>query len=193
MIGMLSITDPILTDRLVIRRFRETDLVDLVAFESLPEVVRYLYWDDLSGKAIQERLTRRLLLHTITTAGDGVLLAAEHAASGKVIGHVMLEWVSQQHAQGEIGFVFDPRFQRQGYGTEATTAVMKLGFARLDLHRIVGRADARNVASAALMRRLGMRQEAMFRQDEYVKGEWTDTVLFAALADEWPVASAVIR
>lgn len=189
---MLSITHPILTDRLVLRRFQETDLMDLVAFESLPEVVRYLYWDDLSVAAIQQRLTRRLLLHTITTVGDGVVLAVEHVASRKVIGHVMLEWTSQQHAQGEVGFVFDPLFQRQGYGTEATAAMLKVGFNRLGLHRIVGRADTRNIASAALMHRLGMRQEALFRQDEYVKGEWTDTVIFAALAAEWPLTSAAI-
>ena len=187
---MLSVTDPILTNRLVIRRFQDADLMDLVAFESLPEVVRHLYWEDLSVAAIQERLTRRLLLHTITAEGEALLLAVEHAASGKVIGHVMLQWVSEQHAQGEIGFVFNPLFQRQGYGTEATVAIMKLGFAGLDLHRIVGRADARNVASVALMHRLGMQQEAVFRQDEYVKGEWTDSVVFAALADEWPAISA---
>lgn len=30
-----------------------------------------------------------------------------------------------------------------------------------------------------------MRREAHFLQDEYVKGEWTDTLVFAQLAAAW--------
>ena len=58
-------------------------------------------------------------------------------------------------------------------------------FTGLGAHRVVGRMDARNVASARVMERLGMRREAHLLENEYVKGEWTDEVIYAVLDTEW--------
>lgn len=44
--------------------------------------------------------------------------------------------------------------------------------------------DARNTASARLAERVGMVQEAHFRKNWWSKGEWTDTLIFAQLADD---------
>jgi len=63
--------------------------------------------------------------------------------------------------------------------------MLRLGFDELGLHRIIGRCDARNTASARLMERLGMRQEAHFRENERFKGEWGDELIYAMLAREW--------
>jgi RimJ/RimL family protein N-acetyltransferase len=35
------------------------------------------------------------------------------------------------------------------------------------------------------MERLGMREEAHLRENEIVKGEWTDELVYAMLEDEW--------
>ena len=48
-----------------------------------------------------------------------------------------------------------------------------------------GRLDARNEASAGVLARLGMRREAHLRENEFVKGEWTDEFVFAITEDEW--------
>ena len=60
-----------------------------------------------------------------------------------------------------------------------------MGFDELGLHRIEGRIDARNTPSARVLERLGMRREAHFVQNEFIKGEWTDEVVYAVLAAEW--------
>jgi RimJ/RimL family protein N-acetyltransferase len=78
-----------------------------------------------------------------------------------------------------------PDHQGHGYATEATGLVLRLGFEELGLHRIVGRLDARNVASAGVLERLGMRREAHLRENEFVKGEWVDELVYAMLASEW--------
>jgi len=57
---------------------------------------------------------------------------------------------------------------------------------RRTVHRIVARIDERNESSAKLARRLGMRQEALLVENEFLKGEWTNEVDFAMLAAEWP-------
>jgi RimJ/RimL family protein N-acetyltransferase len=67
----------------------------------------------------------------------------------------------------------------------AASAVLDLGFGELGLNRVVARLDPRNENSAKLAVRLGMRQEAHFVRNEIFKGEWTDELVYAVLADEW--------
>ena len=64
-------------------------------------------------------------------------------------------------------------------------AMLALCFDALDAHRVAGRIEARNEASARLLERLGMRREADLRENEFVKGEWNDEVIYAITEDEW--------
>lgn len=81
--------------------------------------------------------------------------------------------------------MFHPEFGGRGYATEAAAVMLRLGFGDLGLHRITGRLDARNTASARVLERLGMRREAHFVQNEIVKGEWTGELVYAMTEDEW--------
>jgi RimJ/RimL family protein N-acetyltransferase len=92
---------------------------------------------------------------------------------------------SADHRTGEIGFVFHPDFHGQGYAAEASVELLRLGFEELGMHRIIGRLDHRNTGSAKLLERLGLRLEAHFVRNEFLKGEWTDELVYALLADEW--------
>jgi RimJ/RimL family protein N-acetyltransferase len=174
---------PIKTARLVLRRFTESDLDALHSYHSLPEVARFLLWEARTREESAQSLKFRIDHPTIEKEGDGVVFAVEH--DGDLVGEVNLRWLSAEHGSGELGFIFDPRHHGHGYAREAAAEVLRMGFEQLGLHRIIGRADARNTASAKLMERLGMRREAHFVQNEIVKGEWADEVVYAMLADEW--------
>ncbi|HEX6682905.1 MAG TPA: GNAT family protein [Candidatus Limnocylindrales bacterium] len=63
--------------------------------------------------------------------------------------------------------------------------MLRLGFEELGLHRIIARIDERNEASARVLRRLGMRQEARLVENEWFKGEWSTEIDFAVLHSEW--------
>lgn len=180
-------TEPIRTDRLLLRVFRDEDLDDISDFESRPDVVRYLSWRVYDRSELQRRLTERVAMDHLGADGDAMLLAVERRDTGQVIGHVMLMWASAVHLQGEIGYLLHPDHQGHGYATEGTLAMLDLGF-RLGMHRICGRADPRNEASVRLLGRLGMRHEGHLVQNEFVKGEWRDDVVYAILAAEWRAA-----
>lgn len=182
---MLRPTFPLLTERLLLRPFGDDDLDAVYAMQSRPDVTRYLYWGTRSRKDAREMLERIKKMTAIDDESDAVRLAAVLPDSGILIGDFSLQRVSREHQQGEIGFILHPDYQGRGYATEAATVLLRLGFEELGLHRIVGRADARNAASIGLMERLGMRREAHLRQNEFIKGEWCDEVLYAMLATEW--------
>ena len=133
---------------------------------SLPEVVQYLYGEVLSRQEAADVLAERVALTSVREEGDCLVLAVERRADGRVIGDVALWLRSAEHRQAEIGFVFHPDAQGQGYAREAATALLAVAFGELGAHRVFGRTDARNEASAALMRRLGMRQEAHLREND---------------------------
>lgn len=182
---MLRPTYPIETERLLLRPFAPDDLDGMYAIQSRPDVARYLYWEPRTRDEVAETLAIRARYRSLEAEGDRLSLAMESRENGALIGEVLLIWLSAEHRQGEIGFVLHPAYHGQGFAREAATEMLRLGFEGVSLHRITGRCDGRNEASARLMARLGMRREAHFVQNEIVKGEWTDEYVFAMLADEW--------
>jgi RimJ/RimL family protein N-acetyltransferase len=176
---------PIRTQRLMLRPFEETDLDDVYAYQSRPDVVRYLYWEVRDRDGAAEALRAKVAASCLTREGDRLTLAIVLPDEAAVIGEVLLKWISDQHRQGEVGFVLNPDHHGHGYATEAAREMLRLGFEVFGLHRIAGHCDARNDASASVMRRLGMRLEAHFVQNEIFKGEWGDELVFAMLAAEW--------
>lgn len=181
---MLRPDYPIKTARLLLRPFTADDLDAVHCYLSRADVSRFLYWQPQSREDVAERLAKRS--PTLERPGDILVLAVQLAEPPEqVIGEVNLGWSSAEHRQGEFGFIFHPDHHGHGYAGEAAVEMLRLGFEELRLHRIVGRCDGRNAASARLMERLGMRREAHFRENELVKGEWTDEFVYAMLAEEW--------
>jgi RimJ/RimL family protein N-acetyltransferase len=176
---------PIITDRLVLRPYAESDFDDVYDIQSRPSVARYLYWGARDPGQVRESLARKIRESVLVNEGDMLSLAVALPEAGTVVGDVILKWVSRQHRQGEIGYMFHPEFGGRGYATEAAAVMLRLGFDDLGLHRITGRLDARNAASARVLERLGLRREAHFVQNEIVKGEWADELVYAMTEAEW--------
>lgn len=178
-------TFPLRTERLLLRPFTDDDLDALHAMFGQEEVVRYLYWEPRTIDEAREMLERIKMMTSLDAEEHGIRLAAVLPDSGTVVGDISLRLVSEEHRQGEIGYVIHPDHQGLGYATEAAAALMGLGFRDLGLHRIRAGADARNVGSIRVMKHLGMRREALFAENEFIKGEWTNEVVYAILASEW--------
>ena len=176
---------PLQTERLLLRPFATTDFDALLAIQSRPDVARYLYWDPRNAAEVREALDLKAHSTAIVVEGDNLSLAAVLRSGGAMIGECSLRWLSAEHRQAEIGFILHPDHHGQGYATEAAAALLTLAFDELHVHRVIGRLEARNAASARVLERLGMRQEAHMVENEYVKGEWQSEVVYALLDREW--------
>jgi RimJ/RimL family protein N-acetyltransferase len=179
---------PIATERLWLRPFAERDLDWLERLHSDPDVIRHVPWEPRSRAELLPKLARTALAQE----GDALNLAAVLPASDEPVGDVSLFWTSAEHEQGEIGYLLDRAHQGRGYATEAARALLRLGFEAAGFHRIIARLDARNDASAQVAERLGMRREALLVQNERIKGEWTDELVYAMLASEWATSAEVL-
>lgn len=182
---MLKPDYPIRTPRLALRPYTLDDLDALYDIQSRPDVTRYLLFEARDRDEVRKSLRQKVAATALDYEGANLTLAVVLPETGALIGDVMLFWRSREHRQGEIGYIFHPDQGGQGYATEAARVMLRLGFDEFGLHRIIGRVDARNTASARVLKRLGMRREAHFLQNEIVKGEWTDEIVYAMLGEEW--------
>jgi RimJ/RimL family protein N-acetyltransferase len=190
---MLKPDYPIETERLLLRPLDPGADVDaLYAYQSREDVCRYIPYPALTREQVAARLADpKRTTDTIEAQGGFANLAVVIRDTGQVIGDVILIYANAEHRTGEIGYAFNPDHYGHGYATEACRPLLKLAFEDMDLHRVVGRIDARNDASAAVLRRLGMRQEAVLVENEWFKGEWTTEIDFAILASEWREAAGL--
>lgn len=182
---MLRPRFPLLTERLLLRPFRDEDLDALYVIDGDPGTCRYLYSAPRSRAEVRVSLTRRKKMTAIEREGDAIRLAATLRDAGTLVGDISFHFRSREHRLAEIGFVLHPDHHGRGYASEAVSALLTLGFESLGLHRIIGRCDPRNRASWLLMERLGMRREAYLRESEFIKGEWCDELIYAMLEAEW--------
>ena len=168
------------TERLLLRPFAPDDLAAVHDIHRRPEMVRWLY-EDAARTVEDDRpwLEGRIRRVRFGLSGDGLGFAA--VRDGTVIGDLSLTLTSAEHRQGEIGFLVHPAHQGRGYATEAAAALLELAFGTFALHRVVGRLEARNLASARVLEKVGMRREAHLVENELVKGEWQSELVYAAL------------
>ena len=189
---MPSPTYPLETERLLLRPALDGDVDALHAIQRRADITRYLYWSPRSRDEVRALVAKRRGLTRFEKEGDVLFLYAVLRDTGVLIGEFSLVWTSLQNRCGEIGFILHPDHHGRGYATEAGTALLRIGFESAGLHRIIGRCDGRNVASIRAMEKLGMRKEGHFRENECVKGEWTDEVTCAMLAREWLAKSRTV-
>lgn len=179
---------PLRTDRLDLRRFEVDDLDAYLAYQGREDVARYMLYDAMDRPAAAVRLQQAMTSLSLDWDDDTVDLAVVRRDTGQLVGNVLLFLRNRKHQMGEIGFAFHPDHHRQGFAREAATRMLQVAFEDLGWHRVIGRCDARNQASAGLMRSLGMREEAHFVRNEWVKDEWCDELVYALLEDEWPMS-----
>jgi RimJ/RimL family protein N-acetyltransferase len=168
---------PIRTERLVLRRHDlPGDMEDLHAYYGREDVATYLLQDPFPRAELDDRMRE-------WDAADDRVFGVVIELDGRVVGDVVLMFRGPSIA--EIGWVVHPDVGGRGIATEASRALLDVGFRHYGLHRIYADLDARNTASARLCERLGMRLETHRLQDIWSKGEWTDTLQYGLLASEW--------
>lgn len=176
---------PLESERLLLRPFTAEDFDALFAIQSRSDVARWLYWEPRDEHQVRASLEKRITGSTLVNDDDLLSFAVVLKSSSEVIGEGTLFLVSAEHRQGEIGFIVHPDHQGHGYATETARLLLRLAFEEFGLHRVIGRLEPRNEASAHVLERLGMRREAHLVENEFVKGEWQSELVYALLEREW--------
>jgi RimJ/RimL family protein N-acetyltransferase len=178
----------ILTQRLRLSKLTAADAPAMFRYRSDPEVCRFQGFEPAHQAEVAN------FIHQLEfTAWDapgtwfqfGLRLRNADDYRGELVGDLGVHFLADDPRQVEIGFSLDPAWQGQGLATEAVTALIDHLFRQAGKHRVIASVDPRNTPSVALLRRVGMQQEAHFRSSLWFKGAWVDDLVFAVLREEW--------
>ena len=178
---------PLETERLLLRPFEASDLDDVARLQGDAELVRWIPWGPRSREEAKAVLERKMAKTAIGEGDgeDGLGVVAILREEGSFLGEFTLSVVSAADSCAEIGFMRLAGHHGRGYATEGCRAILAAAFDGYGLHRVIARVEPRNTASCRVLERLGMRREAHFVENEWIKGEWQSEYTYAILAREW--------
>ncbi|MFI2432763.1 GNAT family N-acetyltransferase [Streptomyces sp. NPDC018693] len=146
------------TPRLILRRWREEDVVPMAAINADPEVMRWIR----DGSVRDEQQTRggvQAWEREWESEGFG-LFAVEIRSTGELAGFTGLSvphFLPEVLPAVEVGWRLGRSHWGRGLATEAAVAAVRFGFEERGLERIVSIAQVGNDASERIMTKLGMR------------------------------------
>jgi ribosomal-protein-alanine N-acetyltransferase len=172
------------TPRLALRELREDDWVGMRALDTDPEVMRYTPHD-----VRDEAATRAYVATGLAAAQEDPRRVFDFVLTfpdeDRFLGRAGFHVARPEHREAMLWFTLRKDLWGKGLVTEAAKAVLDFAFDVAGVHRVYGDCDPRNVASAKVMEKLGLRREAHLRENWWVKGEWCDSFIYAVLEDEW--------
>ncbi|MFN0071328.1 MAG: GNAT family N-acetyltransferase [Chloroflexota bacterium] len=172
------------TERLILREFAATDAPAVLAYQSAPEFLQLMPWDEYALEHAQE-LVAMFLAWQQERPRLKFQLAVTLRSSGRLIGNCGIRSECVDAREATLGYELDPAYWGEGYATEAAMRMLELGFDALGLHRVDAGCIADNTASARVLERLGMRLEGRLREKEHFKEAWHDLLVYALLEQEW--------
>ncbi|HEX8039476.1 MAG TPA: GNAT family N-acetyltransferase [Chryseosolibacter sp.] len=144
------------TERLLLREMLPEDYDDLFSMNSDPDVMRYMGDGSVRSREQTMAELERLLSYYVRRPGLG-LWATLLKDSYQFVGASGLVYYDDTLNIG-LTFLFAKEHWNNGYATEVSQALLKYGFEKLGLQKIVCRASVDNKAAVAVMEKIGMRQ-----------------------------------
>jgi RimJ/RimL family protein N-acetyltransferase len=103
----------------------------------------------------------------------------------RYIGGAGLRTIEDSRAIIDIGYALAPKFQGNGYGTEAVGALVDEAFAKRGAERIFANIFVGNQLSRNVAEKLGFRIEGIQRRAQQKRGQWLDVWLLAITRPDW--------
>ncbi len=171
------------TERLVLRKLTDDDAAELFVYASDPQVARFVVWHP--HQTLEDS---RAFIGSVLDAyrrGEVAPWGLEHRQDGRLVGTCgFIAWHAA-HRKAEVGYAMARPYWGQGLMAEAVRAVIAFGFERMQLLRVEALCELPNLASARVLEKVGMSQEAILRHYMISKGTPRDLKMYAVLKDEW--------
>ncbi len=166
-----------------LREILAQDLFDLQEVNGDPEVTRFLpyaTWESPEdASAWFERMS------ALTASGSARQLVIVRNSDTRVIGTALLFKYEETSRRLELGYVIGRSYWGQGYATDALRCLLNYVFGVMRIRRVEAEVNTENVASSAVLRKLGFTHEGLLRERWTAKGKTYGTNIYGLLVDEW--------
>jgi RimJ/RimL family protein N-acetyltransferase len=153
------------TERLVIRCYepRDAPVMKEMIDSSLDHIRPWMPWAEAEPQTLEEKVELVRRFRSQYDAGDNFVMGIYSADESEQLGGTGLHLCADPGGL-EIGYFVRASATRQGYVTESTAALTRVGFEVCGADRIEIRVDPENEASLGVARKLGFIEEATLRR-----------------------------
>lgn len=156
-------TKTIETERLIIRKFKIDDAVDMYKnWAGDDEVTKFLSWP--THKAVEASKSIIDLWIKETESEKSYEWCIELKESGEAIGGISVVNMNEDIDAVEIGYCIGKSYWRQGIVSEAFKALIYFFFNEVQVNRIEAKHDTNNPNSGKVMSKCGLKFEGIKRQ-----------------------------
>ena len=177
-------TNTIETERLILRRFEYTDDDAMLKYWIADEKVQSLYSEPVytTKEAVNELLEKVIRSYE---KSDYYRWAIIEKNLGECIGQIAFFLVDSKNHFAEIEYCIGSEFQCRGYATEATKAIIRYGFEKMNLHKVQICTKTINKPSKRVIEKCGFTYEGTLRDYFYMNGDYVGRLYFSMLRNEF--------
>ncbi len=168
------------TERLILRRVKKEDAPEILKIRSDEKIMKYIGKDPI--RTLAEAIQFFNLVNESLITNNGITWAISFAENpAKLIGTIGHWRLIKDHYRAEVGYMLHTDYWRQGIMKEALVKVIDYGFNELKLHSIEAHINPQNTASAGVLENTGFKKEALFKENFFYNGTFTDTAVYSIL------------
>ena len=112
--------------------------------------------------------------------------AIETLAERRYIGAISFNVIDWRNRCAGLGIVIgDKSLWGKGYGTDAMRVLIRLGFDKMNLHRLWLHVHDYNQRAVASYEKCGFKREGVLREEHFARGKYHDTIVMGILESEY--------
>lgn len=170
------------TDRLMLRLHTKEDADDILELRSDPDVMKYM--DQHPPKDKTEVLANIKEIHKDFKDKKGINWTIKLKGSTEAIGYMSFWRIDHSNHRLEMGYALKKSHWNKGIAIEAGKAAIDFAFEKLKAHSIMANINPKNIASEALLQKLGFQKEAYFRENYHFDGQFLDSAIYCLLKSD---------
>lgn len=167
-----------------LKPMHETHVEDLWAVAQDPAI-----WEFNPSPVRNIESMRQYVLYALSQQNEKKQLpfVISENKSGKIIGSTRFYDISIQHKGLSIGYTWlSPAFWRTSINTDCKFLLLSHAFDTLSAIRVQLKTDLRNIRSQNAIKRIGAKQEGIFRKHMILdSGLFRDSMFFSIIDDDW--------
>ena len=157
--------EPLLTERLRLRRSAPEDADTISAYRSDPEVYRTQGWERTDPDGVRADI-EEMAGRAPGQPGGWVQFSVEERDGDRLVGDVGISPAEGEPGVIKVGYTISPDVQGRGYATEAVQALVDYALSTLGAEVVRAYADADNTPSIRVAEKVGMRLIERFEHRE---------------------------
>jgi len=173
--------DPLTGDGVSLRDLGTEDFDDFFAIVGDDRVTSWLAFDSHTEQSARKMLGD-IIDRSARESRPDYMLAVTRRDDDRVIGFAR---IAPSQSQGKLGYAIGADHWGHGYATDAARTMLKFAFGPLALHRVTAAIGPENLASIAVIDRLGFSYEGRLRDHVFTNNAWRDSLLYSLLAAEF--------